>query len=448
MSSRARFSDDQRAIAANVSHVLAIGITSLLIVSLLFAANSYLADQQETAVRQGLESVGNNIANELTMLDGLQASQTNVSMEASHPDRIAGSSYSARIGHGSECNVPTVTTESCLILQSVTPEITEYVPLQNETEIEISQGTQGRFRYVSKGSSEVATRAGPDRAVSSLQSTFQLGIGQNVSDETFGSTDGGVTNVPPVATFRTGPSYPSVGSDITFLAYDDGITGASDPDGDDSKLYYRWDFDGDGNYDRNGTGEQTTVLGGNPDYFTSPGVYNVTLNVTDRNGNGRSTLVSQNVSVSGLVYNDDMTRVEERVSCGLFFCTDVISTKFTMSNIWSSNVEVTSIYVNVTSTDDVYDLNYGLRIDADSDYEDNSLEIGERGLIHPEGSSISSPPVVGTTPATFRLREDIAYISSPAPTLPAGEDIRIVVEHRVNSNTNATSFTETIPADP
>ncbi|MFB6085130.1 MAG: PKD domain-containing protein [Halorientalis sp.] len=445
MRGRRPFGDDRRAVAANVSHVLAIGIASLLIVTLLFSANSYLASQQETAVREGLEAVGSSIANELTMLDGLQASRTNVSMQASHPDRIAGSSYSVRIEHGPECDVATVTTRSCLVLQSATPELTEYVPLQNETTIDIVQGAQGRFRYVSTGSSEVQTRAGPDRAVGSLQPTFQLGIGQGVSDEEFGSTSGGITNVPPVATYRTDPSYPSVDSDITFTAYDNGVPGASDPDGDDSNLYYRWDFDGDGDWDRNGTGKQTTVSGTNPDYFDSPGVYNVTLNVTDRNGAGKSTYVSQNISVSGLVYNEDMRR--RRVDCG-FGCTAAL-TSFTMSNVWSSDVAVTSIYINVTSTSATYELEDGLSILGDTNYvESDSLTISPRGLIHPEGASIPDPPVIGTSPGTFRLREDIEYFGAARFNLPAGERIRIVVQHRVNGNTNATSFTDTIPRQP
>ncbi|WP_424019430.1 PKD domain-containing protein [Halorientalis pallida] len=434
MSRRPRFSDDRRAIAANVSHVLAIGIASLLVVTLLFAANSYLADQQETAVRQGLESVGNNIANELTMLDGLQASKTDVSMQASHPDRIAGSSYSVRIEHGSECDVPTITTESCVILESVTPELTEYVPLQNETNIEISQGTQGRFRYVSEGSSRIATRAGPDRAVSSLRASLQLGIGENVSEETFGSTDGGVTNVPPVATFRTDPSYPSVGSDITFVAYDDGIPGASDPDGDDSKLYYRWDFDDDGNWDRNGTGQQTTVLGGNSEYFDSPGVYNVTLNVTDRNGNGRSTYVSRNISVSGL----------ELVGGFSIGCSgDCIL--FDMRNQWASyDIEITGIYINATTPGVTFETDWvGIDDDGDNYVEwiRYDPEVTERGVIIPEGSSV-------TNPATFGPGQlGTVGIVEPDPW-PENEPLRIVIEHTVNGRTNATSFEATAPPEP
>ena len=75
-------------------------------------------------------------------------------------------------------------------------------------------------------------------------------------------------NSAPSADFAYSPSSPSVGEDVTLDA-----SASYDPDG--TVVYYKWDFDGDGNYDR--TSENPTTVTS----YSQAGSYDVKLKIID-----------------------------------------------------------------------------------------------------------------------------------------------------------------------
>lgn len=110
------------------------------------------------------------------------------------------------------------------------------------------------------------------------------GIGDTPYDGILGSAnntdrypfmrESGWANQPPVAA-AGGPYLVGIGSTVTL---DGGAS--SDPDGD--SLQYRWDFDGDGDWDTGWLSEPTVDT--TVDAYATAGIYNAVLSVTDNKG--------------------------------------------------------------------------------------------------------------------------------------------------------------------
>jgi len=79
-----------------------------------------------------------------------------------------------------------------------------------------------------------------------------------------------ITFQPPTADFYFTPDNPRAGESITF-------DGSDSFDFDGEVVAYEWDFDGDGKADATGVTAETT--------FPTPGSYEVTLTITDNDGN-------------------------------------------------------------------------------------------------------------------------------------------------------------------
>ena len=73
------FHTDERGASTLVIHIFALGILSLLLLILLFGASSYLNQQQELAAEDSLQTIGNQLASELTQVDRLSNRGANVS---------------------------------------------------------------------------------------------------------------------------------------------------------------------------------------------------------------------------------------------------------------------------------------------------------------------------------------------------------------------------------
>lgn len=127
---------DTRAVTVPTDYVLLIGITALLASGLLVGTGGFVADQQERAVRSGLEVVGNGLADDLTTADRLADSlgdDGRVTIETELPEAVAGKTYLVSIEQRA------VTGDAHfydLVLTSTAPDVVVRVPVRTHTAVD------------------------------------------------------------------------------------------------------------------------------------------------------------------------------------------------------------------------------------------------------------------------------------------------------------------------
>nr|WP_256867904.1 LamG-like jellyroll fold domain-containing protein [Halorientalis salina] len=382
---------------------------SVLIITLTVSAGSYLTDQKETAAREELETVGNRLANEVTQLDRLSLQGGNVTMHVSHPDQISGASYNAEIATGSDCDTASFSTSSCLVIWSDSLDVNRKMPLNtsSKTDIEIVQGEPGEFALsstVTGGTSDAVRRA----SITDL--TMRVGVGRDVNPSRGGRVVD-PTNEEPNPRFSFEPGLPDNRTKVTFNA-----NGSQDLDG--NIVEYQWEFN-----HSNGSPDRVTTSPTVTWDFDQPGYRSATLTVVDDDA-AKSTVV-QNVSVSGLVYNNDL------------LTTSADSLEFTLTNDWQSrDVTITALRID-PKNDDITRLDEvivdGKSIDTSSD------SIPDGGLIV-DGFGVDVNPD-DTVTVEFRNFED----SFGNLVSMDDEEIQVAVRHDVPvQQTNTTEFTDVV----
>lgn len=272
---------NERGMETVVSHVLSIGITTLLIIGLVAMATGFLDGQRDQAARTELATISERLASDLMSVDRLGRAGDDVELRSSLPGRVAGSTYTAQL-LGGGCSLP---ADACLQLIVAEYDHTSLTALRNETNLTLESGVGGEFWITSDGSDSNSTSERRPLEVST-----RIGIGHDVGTGA-NLGPGGFSQVP-IPEFSWRPGFPQSGETILFDASE-----SVDPDGTIDT--YEWDFNG------NGTVEQSTSSPTNDFTYTSPGSYNVTLRVID--SAGISSNRTQEIDVSGLKYNDDMS---------------------------------------------------------------------------------------------------------------------------------------------
>lgn len=154
MRSKRTFSTDDRGVSTAVTHVLTIGITTILISGLFVSTTTMLESQKDRAAYQEMETIGERLGAEITAVDQAANRSPNgtTSVTASHPDTIAGGSYRIELG-----SCETWSRDTCLKLSaSQTSEDVE-VPFKNVTDVESASVTGGdvRITYNRDGDEEI-----------------------------------------------------------------------------------------------------------------------------------------------------------------------------------------------------------------------------------------------------------------------------------------------------
>jgi PKD repeat protein len=360
----ARPSDD-RGLSSTISYVLAIGITTLLITSLVFAMGGFLEDETDRATRQQLDALGARLADDVATADRLSRHGGNASVDVDVPGRVVGVSYTVEVGRESACDSPRFDADTCLVLRATDRRITVRQPLANRSAVSL-EGSPGGGITIEADAGGTATRAyanPPD-----VPST--VGIGSISGAGTAGTVVG---NTDPIAGFIFSPGDPLTGTNISFRNDTDDLDGVI--------TTYEWSFGlpNGGNATRTGQTANYT--------YDTPGVYTVTLEVTDDEGETDS--VERRVPVSGLVYRDDATPVDydgNGVKGGV---------RLSFNNTWGSEAEILTVGVDPSaSTSDVAKLGDSsggdeIRLDAPPsgtdgyvDYDDGDpLDLPEDGAI-------------------------------------------------------------------
>lgn len=159
---------DDRAVSIAVTHVLAIGITTLLISGLLIGASGLLTQQRDDAAREELNTIGNRLAvqiekaDSLVEGDGAGGDTETVTFFVDQPSRVSGGTYVVDLDKdGDECDAadvpPDGNPDMCLVLTPSNPDLDirpVKVPLQfddddhDDTTVTLTNRGSGEFVIV------------------------------------------------------------------------------------------------------------------------------------------------------------------------------------------------------------------------------------------------------------------------------------------------------------
>jgi hypothetical protein len=350
---------DNRGVTSTLTTALTIGITTILILGIVFAAGAFLDNQRQTSTESELRTIGNRLATEIASVDAVAQRGGNVTVESSQPVRIAGNTYSVVVRTGSACDRSRFHSETCLELSYDRPDVTTYVPVRNSSAVSVESASSGTFAISATGSGYT----GGDDRVSPQQVDLDTTVGVANEAPIDAPIDASLGNRPPVASFEFEPTSPWDGQGVTFDA-----SGSSDPDG--SINAYRWDFTGDGTVDNVTTDPVITRT-------FSAGSREVTLTVEDDEG---TTVESSPrfIGVSGLVYNSDLD-----------VRSDDNDVSFTVTNTFPEDVTITHVLVDpkddtideVADSPEIYiDSNVDGPATSDGDVDD-SFDLYDDGRI-------------------------------------------------------------------
>lgn len=142
---------DNRGVSAVLGYVMMLGITTLLITGLLFAAGNFVENQQDRAIRAEFQVVGNRIAADIAAVDRLVlASQGDGQAEllVELPPRAASQTYRIEVSDAPPDNVSVIT------LNTTTGGTEVSVDVRVKSSTPLAEGTVdgGRIRIEYDGS--------------------------------------------------------------------------------------------------------------------------------------------------------------------------------------------------------------------------------------------------------------------------------------------------------
>jgi PKD repeat protein len=411
------FRGDERAVSVTLTQVFALGVASLLVLALLASVGSFVGGERDRVAREGLETVANRLADEITRVDALVDGGATATLRTDHVRRVAGSAYRVTL-RGGGCSAGGA--GACLRLAAVDRAVSVAVPVRNRSPVEIDRAAPGEFEVTVRGTGGDAGDSGVD-----LETNLRMSIGRDVSDERSGSDTVVVANRNPISGFTVSPGLPVAGEPITFR------NDTSDADGD--IVSYDWDLKPAPGFEA--TGPNFTYT------YSEPGLYNVTLTVTD--DDGATDSVTKLVAVSGLAYNDDATAVDldgDGVPGGL---------AFSLTNLFNASlpgfdddtVRITDVLVDPANDTGIDRLDpgsatppYDHELYVDTDTRDGHAG-STAGLTIPDGGQIidvdeaddgREPEIDGDGVATVSLSE-----FRPALNM-TGERVTIAVRYLVD----------------
>jgi|GEM_PF-477507 hypothetical protein len=147
------FFADDRAVSIAVTHVLTIGITTILITGLLVGGSGLLEDEKSDATRNELRTIGNRMAAELS--SSYYSAENGgaggrMVVRVTHPSQVAGNSYNVELRQASGCSgIPGNPSGGCMVMQPPKGQNEVKIPLDPDIEIKSSSTTvQGGTVYI------------------------------------------------------------------------------------------------------------------------------------------------------------------------------------------------------------------------------------------------------------------------------------------------------------
>lgn len=137
---RRSLQSDDRAVSIAVTHVLTIGITTILITGLLVAGSGLLEGEKSDATRSELRTIGNRLGAELSSAyyTARQSDDATVEVRVTHPEFVAGDSYNIELRTGCS-GIPGHSSIDCIVLKP--PKGQDEVKIPLDPDVELSGGT-------------------------------------------------------------------------------------------------------------------------------------------------------------------------------------------------------------------------------------------------------------------------------------------------------------------
>jgi len=132
---------DDRAVSITVTHVMTIGITTILIAGLMLGAGNMLEDQRTSTGDRELLSIGDRIATELvTAADSGNRTNASVSIRSRQPRSSIGGGYQVQLRNKSTCYSGSG-YDGCLALEASAENIDVEVPVSVPNGISVQNGS-------------------------------------------------------------------------------------------------------------------------------------------------------------------------------------------------------------------------------------------------------------------------------------------------------------------
>ena len=140
-----------RGLTAALTHVLTIGITTILIAMLMMGASAMLEAETERSTETSLETVGERLAGEIDNVDQIASGEDDsATIVADHPSSVSNSQYTVELYE--QCgnrDAPLIDSGTCLELAAHEVDVTVHVPVSAD-DIDDSERVSG-------GSIEIST---------------------------------------------------------------------------------------------------------------------------------------------------------------------------------------------------------------------------------------------------------------------------------------------------
>lgn len=126
-----RHDESERGLSIAVTHVLTIGVTTILIAMLLMSGSALLESETDRSTQTSLETVGERLSGEIANVDRIANNSNDVTITADHPRTVANSQYTVEIRDDCSGIDESLIDHSneCLELTSQNTDVTVYVPL-------------------------------------------------------------------------------------------------------------------------------------------------------------------------------------------------------------------------------------------------------------------------------------------------------------------------------
>lgn len=134
MTTIGQHNERDRAVSITLTHVLTIGITTILIAMLLTASGTMLESETERSADSSLETIGERIADEIGNVDQI-ANETDdsVTLTTEHPRTVASSRYTVELR--TDCDEALLDEVDCVTLTAEDTDAVAHVPIKTDAEI-------------------------------------------------------------------------------------------------------------------------------------------------------------------------------------------------------------------------------------------------------------------------------------------------------------------------